>query len=144
MIDRYSKPEMAELFSERSRWQYCLRVERAACEEMAARGWIPRAEASRLLSGLMRLEKAGGVDPKRVRAEEARVQHDVIAFVSVVASHLGKPGRWVHFGLTSSDVLDTSLALQLERAGALILSELDRLIAVLEDRAQETSELPCI
>jgi adenylosuccinate lyase len=144
MIDRYSRPEMAALFTERSRWSYCLQVERSACEEMVARGWISTAEGRKLVAGLKRIEADGGVDPARVREEEARVQHDVIAFVTAVVARLGKEGRWVHFGLTSSDVLDTGLALQIREAGRLLLAELDRLIAALETRARETADLPCM
>ncbi len=144
MIDRYSRPEMAALFTERSRWLYCLKVERAACEEMTARGWISTTEGKKLIAGLRRIESAGGVDPARVREEEAKVHHDVIAFVTAVVAGLGKEGRWVHFGLTSSDVLDTGLALQLRDAGALVLSELDRLMVALEKSARETANLPCI
>jgi adenylosuccinate lyase len=135
---------MAELFTERSRWLYCLQVERAACEEMTARGWISPSDGKKLVAGLRRVETEGGVDPARVREEEARVQHDVIAFVTAVVARLGKEGRWVHFGLTSSDVLDTGLALQLRDAGGLVLSELDRLISALEKRARETADLACI
>ncbi|NDD92362.1 adenylosuccinate lyase, partial [bacterium] len=144
MIERYSKAEMTQLFSERSRWLYCLRVELAAAEEMVKRGWIPRTEAPRLLAGLRKLKKSGGPSPKRIRAVEAKVHHDVIAFVSVVASEVGAPGRWVHFGLTSSDVLDTAMALQLRDALALILGQMDRLISALKVRARETSNLPCV
>ncbi|MEN9722442.1 MAG: adenylosuccinate lyase [Pseudomonadota bacterium] len=144
MISRYSKPEMAELFSERARWRYALRVELAACEEMQARGWIPAAEASRLIRKLKRIESEGGVDVEQVRREEAQVHHDVIAFVTVLVSKLGKEGRWVHFGLTSSDVLDTALALQLREAGALLLKALEALIETLRKRARETADLPCM
>lgn len=149
MIERYSRPEMAALFSERSRWRYCLQVERAACEEMTAQGWISKAEGRRLVGGLKRLEARGGVDPEQVRREEARVQHDVIAFVTTVVAGLKRDGlkregRWVHFGLTSSDVLDSGLALQLRDAGELLLGQLESVVGALQLRARESADLPCM
>ncbi|MBU6376349.1 MAG: adenylosuccinate lyase, partial [Bdellovibrionales bacterium] len=144
MIDRYSRPEMAELFSERKRWWYCLRVELAACQEMVQRKWIPKADSKKLLLALSKMEKAGGPDPRQIRAVEARVQHDVIAFVSVVASKIGNSGRWVHFGLTSSDVLDTAMALQFRDSGEKILAQIDQLLIALKSRALENADLACV
>ncbi|MFQ5417318.1 MAG: adenylosuccinate lyase [Myxococcota bacterium] len=137
MIDRYTRPEMGEIWSEAGKYRRWLDVELAVCEVHAERGVIP-AEAMREIR-----EKAA-VDPARVAEIEAEVRHDVIAFLTNVAEHVGAASRYIHFGMTSSDVLDTALALQIRDAGALVLTGVDRLIAALEARALEFQHTVCV
>jgi adenylosuccinate lyase len=129
MIDRYTRPEMARLWSEEHRLATWLEVELLACEAMAARGEIPLAAAADL-------RQRARVDPARVRAIEAEVRHDVIAFVSAVAETVGDAGRYLHVGLTSSDVVDTAFAVLLRDAADLLLAGLDRLRAALARQAE--------
>src|SRR5262245_42495518 len=103
MIPRYSRPEMARLWSDESRFQAWLDVEIAATEVLAARGVVPR-------EALAAIKEKARFDVARIDAIEKEVQHDVIAFVSNVAENVGPEGRWLHYGLTSSDVVDTALA----------------------------------
>jgi len=130
MIGRYTLPEMAELWSEESRYRTWLEVEVAVCEALGCRGIVPPAD-------LEAIRSRAGFDPERIAEIEAVVRHDVIAFVQNVAERVGPAGRWIHYGLTSSDVLDTAQALLLVRAADRILSELDRLLDVLRRRALE-------
>ena len=114
MIDRYSRPEMREIWSDDGRYRRWLEVELAVCEVHAERGLIP-ADA------LETIRAKAAVDPARVAEIEAKVRHDVIAFLTNVAENVGPASRFVHYGMTSSDVLDTALALQVRDAGALVL-----------------------
>ncbi|WP_373046024.1 adenylosuccinate lyase [Vulgatibacter sp.] len=135
MIARYSRPEMTALWTSEARYERWLAVEMAACEAMATRGEVPQDEWKRLQ------EKA----PKQVTAQDAErieeiekvVKHDVIAFLTWVEEQVGPEARWLHLGLTSSDVLDTTLALQLKEAGERILQGLDASLAAIEKRAFE-------
>ena len=109
MIDRYTRPAMGRLWTEEARLQRWLDVELALVDVLAERGEAP-PEAAR------RLRERSRVDVERMKAIEAEVKHDVIAFVSSVAEKVGDDGRWLHLGLTSSDVVDTAFALQLRDA----------------------------
>jgi adenylosuccinate lyase len=129
MIERYTRPEMGQLWSEEQRLATWLEVELLVCEALAARGEIPAAAAQELRS-------RARVDAGRVRAIEAEVRHDVIAFVSAVAETVGEPGRYLHLGLTSSDVIDTAFAVLLREATDLLLAGLDRLRDVLRRQAE--------
>jgi len=137
MIERYTRPEMGAIWSEEGKYRRWLDVEIAVCEVLAERGVIP-SEAVREIR-----EKAA-VDPARVAEIEAEVRHDVIAFLTNVAENVGPASRYVHYGMTSSDVLDTALALQIRDAGALLLAGVERLIAALEARALEFKHTPCV
>jgi adenylosuccinate lyase len=137
LIERYSRPEMAAIFSEEGKYARWLEVELAVCEVHAERGLIP-ADA------LETIRARAAVDPARVAEIEAEVRHDVIAFLTNVAEHVGPDSRFVHYGMTSSDVLDTALALQIRDAGAILLAGVDRLRAVLVRRAREFQHTPCI
>jgi adenylosuccinate lyase len=130
MIERYQTPEMAGLWADDGRFEIWRDVEVAACEALAELGEIP-AEAARTIR-----EKAG-FDVARIHEIEATTNHDVIAFLTSMAEHIGPDSRWVHLGMTSSDLLDTTLAVQCQRAGRLILDELDRLITATTARAVE-------
>jgi adenylosuccinate lyase len=120
VIDRYTRPEMGRLWSEESRLGRWLEVELALVDVLAERGEVPAAAARALRAGAR-------VDVSRMRAIEDVVKHDVIAFVSAVAETVGDEGRFLHLGLTSSDVVDTAFALQLRDAADLLLRSLDRL-----------------
>ena len=128
MISRYSRPEMAALFSDEARFARWLDVEIAACEVLAKRGEIP-AEAVAVIR-----EKAG-FDVQRIHEIEAEVKHDVIAFLSSVAEKVGPESRYIHYGLTSSDVVDTALALTLFSAAALVRQDVEQLMATCRRQA---------
>jgi adenylosuccinate lyase len=130
MIERYTRPEMGGLWTDEARFAAWLEVELAVCEALGVRGMIPATD-------LAVIREKAAFDPRRIAEIEAEVRHDVIAFLTSVSEKVGPPSRHIHYGLTSSDVLDTALALTLVRASDLILADLDRLLAVLRRRAQE-------
>ena len=133
MIRRYTLLEMGAIWTERARFEHMLRVELAVARAQAARGLIP-ADA------LVAIEARAAVDPERIAEIEKTTDHDVIAFVSQVAESVGPDGRYLHLGLTSSDVVDTALALQLRAASELLLRDCDRLLGVLVARARAEAE----
>lgn len=140
MIPRYTRPEMGRIWSDENKYQTWLEVELAAAEALAELGQVP-AEAARLL----RLH--AGFDVERIHEIEREVKHDVIAFTTAVAERVAAAGhadasRWLHYGLTSYDVVDTALALQLRQATDLILAGLDKLRAALKRRALEFKDTP--
>jgi adenylosuccinate lyase len=137
MIPRYTHPEMGGIWSDQHRYQTWLTVEIAAAEAMAAQGLIP-AEAARAI------RDRGAFDVARIEAIEAVTKHDIIAFTTAVAEHVGPEARWLHFGLTSSDVLDTALALQMRDACDLILKRLDALAAAVKATAMTHRRTPMI
>jgi adenylosuccinate lyase len=122
---------MATIWSDEGRLATWLEVELAATAAWAELGIVPAEAAETLLAN------AAAPTPERVAEIEATLHHDTAAFVDAVAERLGEEGRWFHYGLTSSDVVDTALALQIRRAGALILEGIDRAIAVVTARAEE-------
>src|SRR6188474_3344126 len=119
MIDRYSRPEMARIWSQETRYDNWLRVELAVCEVYARRGVIPG-------DALNRIKAKAKVDPRRIDEIEATTRHDVIAFLTNLEESIGTDSRYVHMGLTSSDVVDTALALQLQQASDLLLAGLEQ------------------
>jgi adenylosuccinate lyase len=133
MIRRYTLPEMGAIWTEKARFEQMLRVELAVSRAQAARGVVP-ADA------LAAIEARATVDPERIAEIERETDHDVIAFVSQVAETVGPEGRYLHLGLTSSDVVDTALALQLRGAGELLLRDCDRLLAALVVRARSEAD----
>lgn len=137
MIERYTRPEMKRIWEMNSRYQYWLDVELAACRALNQMGVIP-AEDLRII-----LDKAD-FDPERILEIEKETRHDVIAFLTSVSEHVGAPSRWIHYGMTSSDVLDTATALQLKESSEGILSGLFRLGEVLRLRAREHKQTLCI
>ncbi len=143
MIPRYSRPQMAALFSPEARLGLWLDVELAVAEAMADLELVPRDVVDRLLeTAAERREQL--IDPERVAQIEAVTRHDVIAFLTHVEEVCGEDARILHLGMTSSDLLDTSLAIQLTRAVDLLLSDLDELLAVLRRRALEHRTTVCI
>jgi adenylosuccinate lyase len=137
MIPRYSRPEMARIWSEENKFATWLRVEIAATEVLSERGVVPK-------DALEAIRSKARFDVARIDAIEREVQHDVIAFVSNVAENVGPEGRWVHWGLTSSDVVDTALALLMKEACGLILEDLRALAAAVRKRAHEHKMTPMI
>ena len=138
MIPRYTLPEMASVWSEEAKLRHWLQIEVLACEAWARLGRIPEEDLQEIRS------KAVAPTPERVAEIEKETNHDVAAFVQAVGEPLGPAGRWVHFGLTSSDVLDTALALQLRAAADILLGGLEALLAVVKRRALEHRETLCI
>ena len=138
MVPRYSRPAMSAIWEPANRFRIWFEIEALAAEAMAARGDIP-AEAARTIrvKGGARVANIGQADLDRIDAIEAETRHDVIAFLTWLAEGIGEDSRYVHLGMTSSDVLDTCLSVQLTEAADLLLAELDRLLAALERRAVE-------
>jgi adenylosuccinate lyase len=130
VIARYSRPAMARVWSDESKLARWLEVELAALDGWASVGAVPE-EAAREIRA-----RASAPTPERVAEIEERTQHDVAAFVDAVAEPLGPVGRWFHYGLTSSDVLDTALSLQIREAGVLILEGIERALAAVLEQAE--------
>ena len=137
MIARYTHPEMGRIWSDEHRYETWLRVETVAAEAMAAVGIIP-ADAAR------DIRDKGAFDIARIEEIERTTQHDVIAFTTAVAERVGPSARWLHFGLTSSDVIDTAQALQMREASDLILAGLAALSEAVRERAFEHRRTPMI
>ena len=137
MIPRYSRPEMARIWSDENRFATWLKVEIAATEALADAGVVPR-------EALSAIKSKARFDVARIDAIEKEVQHDVIAFVSDVAESVGPEGRWLHYGLTSSDVVDTALALLIREACDLIAKDLAALLDAVRTRAFQHKDTPMI
>ena len=130
MIPRYTHPEMGRIWSDQRRYEAWLEVETAAADAMAGAGLIPEDAAREI-------RERGRFSIDRIEEIERVTQHDLIAFTTAVAEHVGPSARWLHFGLTSSDVVDTALALQMREAAAVILSGLSDLAGAVRQRAEE-------
>jgi len=137
MIARYTNPVMGRIWSDQRRFETWLQVEVAAAEAMAEAGIVPASAARDI-------REKGGFDVARIEEIEAKTHHDVIAFTTSVAEHVGESARWLHFGLTSSDVIDTAQALQMREACDVILSDLDGLARAIRARAEEHRHTPMI
>jgi adenylosuccinate lyase len=138
VISRYSRPAMATVWSEESKLARWLDVELAALEGWAEVGTVPAQAVAAIR------ERATPPSPERVAELERTTQHDTAAFVDAVSAELGEEGRWFHYGLTSSDVVDTALALQIQEAGRLLLEGLDRALDAVLARANEHRDTLCI
>ena len=137
MISRYSLPEATAIWTDESRFEKWLQVELAACRAMVDFKIMPKDAYARLV-------KKAKVDTKKILKNEELVKHDMIAFTMAIEELVGEDAQYFHYGLTSSDVLDTAFALQLKEAGNLILAALDELAAALLKLAKETKDLPAI
>ena len=137
MIPRYTRPEMARIWSDENRFRTWLAVEVAATETLAAAGIVPKEAAKAIRA-------RAGFNVDRISQIEAEVKHDVIAFTTAVAEIVGPHARWFHYGLTSNDVVDTAQALLIQQASSLIAGDLERLAEVLERRAFEFKDTPMI
>lgn len=137
MIDRYTRPEMGAVWTEQNKYAAWLKVELAVAEAWERRGVVP-ADA------LKDIQSKAAFEVERIEEIERTVQHDVIAFLTNVAEHVGPASRFVHLGMTSSDVLDTALASQIKQAGKLLLVGSDTLLEALKNRALEYRQLPAV
>lgn len=137
MIPRYTRSDMAAIWSEENKYRIWFEIEAHACDAMAELGIIPKDAAKAIW------EKAK-FDVARIQEIEAVTKHDVIAFLTNLAEHIGEPARFLHQGMTSSDVLDTCLAVQLTQASDILLADMDRLLAALKKRAVEHKYTPTV
>jgi adenylosuccinate lyase len=137
VIQRYTRAELAEIWSDEGRYRRWLEVELAVCDVLAERGTIPR-------QAVATIRARAAFDAGRVAEIEAVVKHDVIAFLTDLAERVGPDSRWIHFGMTSSDVLDTALALQIRDAGVWLREGVERVSAALRARAEEFRYTPCV
>jgi adenylosuccinate lyase len=138
MIDRYALPELRDLFGEQHKLDLWLRIELLAVEALRDAGVVPETDWERIRAA------AGEVDPDRAREIERESQHDVIAFLRSVTERLGPEGRWLHYGLTSSDVLDTATAVVLRDATRVVERELARLVEVVRRLALQHRHTPMV
>ena len=137
MIPRYSRPIMEKIWEPENRFQIWFEIEAHACDAQAELGVIPKEAAQAVW-------EKGGFDVKRIDAIEAEVKHDVIAFLTSLAEYVGPEARFVHQGMTSSDVLDTCLSVQLSQAADILLEDMDHLLAALKRRAIEHKLTPTV
>ena len=140
MIPRYSRPEMVAIWSPETKFRIWFEIEAHACDAMAELGVIPKSAAKTIW------EKGGAAkfDVEKIDAIEREVKHDVIAFLTHLAEFIGEDARFVHQGMTSSDVLDTTLAIQMSRAADLLIKDMDDLLAAIKRRAFEHKMTPTI
>ena len=137
MIERYSREEMAKIWTLESKFQYYLNVEIAVCEAYAELGEIPKED-------VLIIKQRARFDVKRIDEIEREVRHDVIAFLTNVNESLGDLGRYMHVGLTSSDVIDTAFALQIQDSGKIILEDLNKTINSIKKLAKKHKNTICI
>ena len=137
MISRYSRPEMTEIWEPENKFRIWFEIEAHACDALAELSVIPKEAAAAIW-------ERGKFDVERIDEIERQTKHDVIAFLTNVAGHVGPEARFLHQGMTSSDVLDTCLAVQLKQAADILLADLDRVLDVLKRRAYEHKETVCI
>jgi len=137
MIPRYSRAEMTQIWEPEAKFQIWFEIEAHACDAQAELGVIPKSAAKAIW-------ERGAFEVTRIDEIESEVKHDVIAFLTNLAEHVGEDARFIHQGLTSSDVLDTCLSVQLVRAADILLDDLDKLLAALKRRAYEHKDTLCI
>jgi adenylosuccinate lyase len=137
LIARYTRPQMGHIWTEENKYRMWLEVETAASETLAEDGIVP-AEAAKAI------RERGDIDVARIQEIEAEVKHDVIAFTTAVAEKIGPESRWLHYGLTSNDIVDTAQALQVKAASAILREDLLKLATVLKSRAIEFKHTPTI
>ena len=140
MIPRYSRPEMTQVWSPETRFRIWFEIEAYACEAMAEIGVIPKAAAK----AIWEKGSKAKFDVRRIEEIERTTKHDVIAFLTHLAEFIGEDARFVHQGMTSSDVLDTCLAVQLKRASDILIADVEALLAALKRRAYEHKDTPTI
>src|SRR6476659_8705479 len=137
LIPRYTRPEMGRIWRDENKFRCWLKVEAAASLTLADAGIVPE-NAARAIA------ERGDFDLKRIHEIEAEVRHDVIAFTTAVAEKVGPEARWLHYGLTSNDVVDTAQALQIKEASRIIVAGINRLRDILRKRALEFQHTPQI
>ena len=139
MIPRYTSPEIANIWSEENKYDIWFKIETSACLAMEELGTVPKGTAKAILE-----KKTFKWNPARIDEIESVVKHDVIAFLTFCSENIGEEAKYLHLGLTSSDVLDTTLAVQLKQSGEKILDQLNLLLASLKSKAFETKDMPCV
>ena len=137
MIERYSRKELTDIWSEENKYKIWLEVEIAAAQAMEKLGQIPKG-----VSSVVR--KKARINVKRIHQIESKVKHDVIAFLTSVTEKAGIKARYLHQGMTSSDVLDTSLNIQLAQSGKMLIKDIDQILKVLKRQAKKYKYTPCI
>ena len=137
MIDRYSRKELKDIWSEENKYKIWLDVEIAAAEAMEKFKVIPKGVSSIV-------KKKGKIKVKRIHAIEAKVKHDVIAFLTSITEQAGIKARYLHQGMTSSDVLDTSFNIQLMQSGKILLKDIDKILIILKRQAKKYKMTPCM
>ena len=137
MIERYSRKELKDIWSEENKYRIWLDVEIAAAEAMEKYKIIPKGVASIV-------KKKGRIKVKRIHEIESKVKHDVIAFLTSITEQAGIKARYLHQGMTSSDVLDTALNIQLAQSGKILLTDIDKILSVLKKQAKKYKMTPCI
>ena len=137
MISRYSRKELVSIWSEENKYKIWLDVEIAAAEAMEKYKIIPKGVASLV-------KKKGKIKVKRIHDIEAKVKHDIIAFLTSITEQTGLKARYLHQGMTSSDVLDTTLNVQLVQSGNILLRDIDKILSVLKKQAKKYKLTPCI
>lgn len=137
MIERYSRKEISEIWTLANKYRIWLEIEIAACEAQAQLGVIPAA-------ALKKIKEKASFDVERILEIEGAVHHDVIAFLTSVAEQVGPESRYIHFGLTSSDIGDTALSIQLKQSGEIILRGIDKLLEALRNLALTYKQTPCM
>jgi adenylosuccinate lyase len=135
MIERYSLPKMRDIWTEESKLQAWMQVEVLACEAMSELGLVPAADVEEI-------KKKARFDVDRVKEIESRTRHDVVAFLENLAENIGPAARWLHMGMTSSDVLDTGLAIQMRDAADILIEDTSHLLGVIKRRALEFRDTP--
>ncbi|AXI32334.1 MULTISPECIES: adenylosuccinate lyase [Priestia] len=130
MIERYTRPEMAAIWTEENKFKAWLEVEILACEAWSELGHIPKEDVKLI-------RQNASFDIKRINEIELETRHDVVAFTRAVSETLGEERKWVHYGLTSTDVVDTALSYLLKQANEILLSDVERFVEVLKEKAQE-------
>src|SRR3989440_3651557 len=143
MVPRYSRPEMTAIWSAENRYRIWWQIEVFAAETMGRIGMIPADDAKTIRAAYDR-DALGEIDIEAIDKIEAVTKHDVIAFLTWVGEKLGPERRWLHQGMTSSDVLDTALAVQLKQSAELLLRDIDALLEVIKRRALEHKTTPTI
>jgi len=141
MIPRYTRSEMAAIWEPANKFKIWHAIEAHACDALAELGVIPQEAAKDIWE---KAPEDWGPYVERIDEIERTTKHDVIAFLTCLAEHVGESSRFVHQGMTSSDVLDTCLAVQLQQAADMLLDDMDRLLEVLKRRAYETKDMPCM
>jgi adenylosuccinate lyase len=137
MIPRYSRPQMARIWTEENKFHTWLEVELAALEAMASYDLVPQTAVDHIRA-------KARFDVARIEEIEAQTKHDVIAFLTNVAEHVGEDSRYLHYALTSSDILDTAMALRLRQAADILLVDLDNIMVVMKERAYKFKDMICI
>lgn len=137
MIERYSRPEMAKIWEPENKFKIWLNIEIFACEAFNKLGLVPD-------ESLKNIKERANFDIKRINEIENTVKHDVIAFLTSVSEFIGQDSRYLHYGMTSSDVLDTAFAVQLKAAGELILEDIKKLLEALREKAYQYKKTPMI